>query len=593
MTAAVRALAHGAARHCWLLDSPYSVFRYRSAHGAVLGVASVEIGTGPTDAAAEVGRLSLLHPDAVLLLLGRARPARGTAGADVLVAELLLEPGRPGVRAHAARSSPDLAAVARRLARASAAPTGAPPGGRGGGVVVGATCADQAALAEAAEREPLVLAVEEQGHGFASALSGCGRMKRLVVCDLIDGAAGSAAAFGFAVLEEQLRLLQLEAPEHGGDAAEGLAGPVPGGDELSMAERASHWIDAVAADPPPLDDDGVSAAALARSDFLTVNSLFFYELAHEVVARVDDVSQTWAGRSLRAYGRECARAMASLCDVAPVPTGSPADMTVRFPIEEMLQRNAAGAAVMLSVPDAWRCLDSSVRNRILCALAGPVDGPHPPTEVGWLCLLALVSSGELAAPDRQRVARVVVSSSYDLLARVRVPLALVRDKALADLVSGVTARQDLAARYLYRDGTHLPGQLSAHDDYEVGRQLHTASRAGSHGAGEALSRANLARASAARRAGVLMAALLIDDRYLRLELPAGERRVLAASSLAGDLADVLALAAGRLPPPVGRGELAGYLAHDTVDRLQSLALELPGDEARLWAEFIGVLRQRV
>ena len=602
-TAAVRALAHGATRDCWLLDSPYSAFRFRSAHGAELDVACHEIGIGPTDAAAEVGRLSVLHPDAVLLLLGQARPARGTAGADLIVGELLVEPGVPGGRTQVVRASPDLAAVARRLSRAGAASNGSRA--RPGRAVVGALCRDEAALPEAGQRELPVLAIEEKGHGFASALSGSGRMKRLVVCDLrrnvdqqgdpissADG--GSAVAFAFAVLEEQLRLLDLEAPEHGPDPAEGLVDPVPAGDEeLSMAGRAAHWIDAVAVDPPPLEDDGVAAAAMARSDFLSVNSLFFYELVYEVAGRIDDVAQTWAGRSLRAYGRECARAMASLCDVAPVPAGSPADMTVRFPIEEMLQRSPVGAAVMLSVPEAWRCLDFSVRDRILCALSGPFAAPHPPTEIGWLCLLALVSARELAAADWQRVARAVVSSSYDLLARVRAPLPLVRDKALADLVSGVATRQDLAARYLYRDGARLSGQLSVRDDYEVGRQLHTASRAGSHGATEALARTNLTHASAARRAGVLMASLLIDDRYLRLELPAGERRVLAASSLAGDLADVLAIAAARLPPPVGSGELAGYLAHDTVDRLQSLALELPDDEALLWAEFVEVLRQRV
>lgn len=531
-TCAVLGFAAGAVRSGWLLDSPYSLFDHRLRTGASVSVASVEIGQGRASALAEVGRLSLLHPDALLLVLD-------TAGSgDSVVAS----------------GSASLVAVARRLARSAS-----------GRVVV----------------EPPADAPD---------LCSYGRMQHLV---LRGHAEAQPADVAFAVVDEQVRLLALE--------RDGLAdgSPVLGtaptdGPDRSMAQEATAWVDAVTAEPPMADrDDGAVGEALARSDFFAAGSLFFYELVYEVVTRIDDLSRTWSGRRLRSYARECARAMASVCDTAPVARGSPADMAVRFPVVEMLERNAAGAAVMLTTPAAWRCLDATTRDRVLTALCGPGDAPRPPSEVGWSCLLPLVEVGAFCPAEHKRMARVVACSSYDLLTLVRAPLSLALAKVLTDLGSGVPARQDLAARFLYRDAPALPGQLTGREDYAVGGPLHSAARAGSHGAAEALSRTNLAGTSVARRAGVLMAALFIDGRYLRLDLPAGERAVLAATSLTGDLAQVLEAGAGMLPSPVGAGELSGYLVHETADRLTELGDALAPDEAELWAGFVATLRARL
>lgn len=527
-TSAVLGFAAGAVSSGWQLDSPYSLFDFRSRTGASVSVASVEIGQGKASAVAEVGRLSLLHPDALLLVLDTA-----TSGDPVV-----------------ASGSASLVAVARRLARSGS-----------GRVVV----------------EPPAAAPD---------LCAYGRMQHLVL-------RGRAAHFAFAVVDEQRRLLALER-DGVADRSPVLGAAPTDGPDRSMAQEATAWVDAVTAEPPVAGrDDGAIGKALARSDFFAAGSLFFYELVYEVVTRIDDVSRTWSGRRLRSYARECARAMASVCDAAPVAPGSPADMAVRFPVAEMLERNAAGAAVMLTTPAAWRCLDLPTRDRVLAALCGPGDAPRPPSDVGWSCLLPLVEVGALCPAEHKRMARVVACSSYDLLTLVRAPLSLALAKVLTDLGSGVPARQDLAARFLYRDAPGLPGQLTGREDYAVGGPLHSAARAGSHGAAEALSRTNLAGTSVARRAGVLMAALFIDGRYLRLDLPAGERAVLAATSLTGDLAQVLEASAGMLPPPVGAGELSGYLVHETADRLAELDDALAPDEAELWAGFVATLRTRL
>lgn len=570
-TAAVLRFASGPVLQCLLFQTGYSVFDVRAADGPPVRVASVELSGDAAAVGTELRRLSVAHPDAVLLSIGvgvgAPDPGAASSVGDVLVGADIVD----GTRA--AHSSRDLVQIARQ---------------------VGAGCGAQPSWATA------VIGVERAGGACAQAWDAAGRMRRLMVrgaagqAEDREGGARAAAAFGFAVLDEQIRLSRLEREDIPGTdpLAPTTARPPVTDLHVALAEEVERWIDQVCADEELLADDA-AAAELAASDFFAANSLAAFELVLACAARVDDVAVTWAAQRLRAYGRSCAQAMASLCDVAPVPPGSPSDISVRFPVEAMLQRNPAGAAVMLSVPEAWRCLDDPARGRVLTGLSAGNDCARPPTEIGWRCLLDLAVGGELSDLESRQLDRTVRRSSYDLLAAVGIPFVLVVGKLLEDLNSAQRRRRDLAARFLYRDAGRLPGQLPDHLDYEVGRYVQHASRAGSGGADEALSRVNLMAAPIGRKAGVLMSALLIDDQYLRLEQPTRLRSVLAAASLAGDLPGVLSFATARLPPPVDDEALSLYLVQETRDRLSGLGRYLRPAEAARWSDFTTTLAQRI
>jgi hypothetical protein len=574
-TAAILRFASGPVLQCLLFQTGYSVFDFRAADGPPVRVASVELSGDAAAVGTELRRLSVAHPDAVLLSIGVGDPDPSAASSvgDVLVGADIVD----GTRT--AHSSRDLVQIARQV-----------EAGRG----------VQSGWATA------VIGAERAGGASAQAWDAAGRMRRLMVrgagsqagrtstAEDRERGARAAAAFGLAVLAEHIRLGRLERENiPGTDPLAPTTGRPPVTDlHVALAEEVERWIDQVCADEELLADDA-GAAELAASDFFAADSLAAFELVLAAAARVDDVARTWAAQRLRAYGRSCAQAMASLCDIAPVPPGSPSDISVRFPVEAMLQRNPAGAAVMLSVPEAWRCLDDPARGRVLTGLSAGNDCARPPTEIGWRCLLDLAEGGELSDLESRQLDRTVRRSNYDLLAAVGIPFVLVVGKLLEDLNSAQRRHRDLAARFLYREAARLPGQLPYHLDYEVGRYVQHASRAGSGGADEALSRANLMAAPTARKAGVLMSALLIDDQYLRLEQPTRLRSVLAAASLAGDLPGVLSLATDRLPPPVDDEALSLYLVQETRDRLSGLGRYLRPDEAALWCDFTTTLAQRI
>lgn len=579
-TAAVRGSAHGPLAESFLFDKSYAVFEYASADGTRLRVASAEISTGATAAAGEVRRLAVAHPGAVLLFVGITGASGDLSTGDVIAGQSIVSVADPRLSRQGVRSGPlahssrDMVQIARKVA-----------------------CSDVAGTDHARSLERKTRAVVGQvacGEALVQAVGSSGRSKRLVIRG-ISGEAGkgsapeeqaaaarAAAAFGFTVLDEYVRLLRLD---RGTSLDEELAATTPAPHSADLSAQAGAYIDRICLEENLLPDNNAAAARLAASDFAAASSFLAYELVCAAAARIDDVGRTWAADRLRAYGRECARGMAGLCDSAPVEPGSPADIAVRFPVEQMLASHPSGAAVMLSVPEAWRCLDEAARGRVLTCLSGTPNSPRPPTEIGWRCLLDLVDSGDLTPAEAQRIARVVARSSYDLLALVRAPLTLLAEKLFDDLASGVFGRQSLAARFLYREADRLPGQLPEHGDYELGQHLQHAARAGSPGADEALSRSALVTASPARKAGVLMATLLIDDRYLRLELPWRAGIVLGAASLAGDLREVLALAAARLPEPVDEDLLSGYVAQEIWDMLRGLAPVLRADEAALWEGF--------
>ena len=580
-TLAVRSFAHGPVVQSSLYDKPYAVFEYESAGGTRLRVASAEISAGAMAAVGEVRRLAVAHPQAVLLFVGITGLSGDLSPGDVIAAERMVsvaEPkaSRPDVHSHplAAHSSRDMVQIARKVARSD--------------------------FAEAHHARALLRttgAVVGQigcGESLRQAVGSSGRSKRLVIRGVSGErdkasapgeqapAAQAAAAFAFTVLDEYVRLLRLE---RGTSLDEELAAATVAPHSEDLSEQAGAYIDQICSEKNLLPDNDAAAARLAASDFAAASSFFSYELVYAASARIDDVGRTWAADRLRAYGRECARGMAGLCDSAPVTPGSPADIAVRFPVEEMFAHHPSGAAVMLSVPEAWRCLAEPIRGRVLTCLSGTPNSPRPPTEIGWRCLLDLVDSGDLTLAETQRIARVVARSSYDLLAQVQAPLTLLAEKLFDDLASGVFGRQSLAARFLYREAYRLPGQLPEHADYGLGQYLQHAARAGSPGADEALARSALATASPARKAGVMMATLLIDDRYLRLELPWRAGIVLGAASLAGDLREVLAVATARLPAPVDEDLLSGYVAQEIWDMLRGLAPVLRADEAALWEGF--------
>lgn len=579
-TVAVRSFAHGPMAESFLYDKPCAVFEYESADGTRLRMASAEISSGATAAAGEVRRLAAAHPAAVLLFVGVTGASGDLSTGDVIVGQSIVSVADPrlsrqGVRAGPlANSSREMVQIARKVACSDVDGT------------------DHARLLRCRTRA--VVGQVGCGEDVVQAVVSSGRSKRLVIRG-ISGEAGkgsapdeqvaaarAAAAFGFTVLDEYVRLLRLE---RGTSLDEELSVAAAAPHSADLCAQAGAYIDQVCSEEELLPDNDAAAARLAASDFAAASSFLSYELVQAAAARIDDVGRTWAADRLRAYGRECARGMAGLCDSAPVEPGSPADIAVRFPVEQMLVHHPSGAAVMLSVPQAWRCLDEPTRGRVLTCLSGPPNSPRPPTEIGWRCLLDLVESGDLTLAEAQRIARVVARSSYDLLALVRAPLTLLADKLFDDLASGVFVRQSLAARFLYREADRLPGQLPEHGDYALGQHLQHAARAGSPGADEALSRSALVPASPARKAGVLMATLLIDDRYLRLELPRRAGIVLGAASLAGDLREVLALAAARLPEPVDEDLLSGYVAQEIWDLLRGLAPVLRADEAALWERF--------
>lgn len=578
--AAVRSFAHGPMSASCLFDRTYSIFTYESEDGTRLRVASAELSRGATAAATEVRRLSVAHPGALLLFVGLTGAGQDPTSGDVIVGERIVDEGeRHGVRAGplTAHSTRDMVQIATKVADSYFA---------------------ESRHARALTREArAVVGQLACGEALVQAVGSAGRMRRLVICGMSDEvdpdrapddqaqAAQAAAAFAFTVVEEHLRLVRLErgrCPE-----TELAADNAEGGDVAAQAEA---YLDQICAEKHLLPADDAAVIYLAASDFAAASSFFAYELVYAASARIDDVARTWAAARLRAYARGCARGMASLCDVAPVRPGSPADIAVRFPVEEMLQHHPSGAAVMLSVPEAWRCLDDTARGRVLTCLSGTSNSPRAPTEIGWHCLLDLVQDGDLTVAETERIARVVAHSSYDLLALVQAPLTLIAGKLFDDLASGVFGRQSLAARFLYREAGGLRGQLPAHVDYELGQYLQHAARAGSPGAGEALTRSALATVSPARKAGVLMATLLIDDRYLRLELPQRAGVVLGAASLAGDLPEVLVHARARLPQPVDEDMLSGYVAQEIWDMLRDVSLALRPEEAARWESFIARLR---
>ncbi len=612
---AVQSFASGPIVEGFIMDTLYSIFDYRAYDGTVLRVACSEVGDGNVAAAAEVGRVSMAHPKAILLFVGIAGAFKDLSIGDVIAGEDIIYTATSKIskkgklfRPKAAASARDLVQVARMISRKNfhamphAAQLKIPPK-----AIVGQIASGEELVKTEGYREELGLrvssavAIEMEGYGFAQAASTSGRMRCLVVRGISDAAnegkndadhanaSQAAAAFAFTVLDELIRLHRIE---HGNDPVQELVGVTPPQASAPGDQPAADWVERLATDEDLLPDTNEGVAARAATDFASAMAKgelsYIHNLTLALVDRIDDSSVTWAARRLRAYGRELARGMAGACD-ADAAAGSQDDLMVKFPIDEMLQQNLTGAGVMLSRPEVWPQLDDTAKRRVLSGLMGTATEPRVPTETGWRCLVALWEGGCLEA-DTERVQSALHLTSYELLLAASVPLPLVQVKLAADLETGNFSRQNAAARFLYRDAGKLPGSLDESTDVELGRSLERAARGNANGAVEALGRSNLASMSSARRAGVLLGALFFDNSILRMEMPETERVVLAASSVAGDLAEVLTIAQARLPPVSRETDVDATFAERLWAAIVDLGSDLGAEDQAVWNDFLTALR---
>ena len=268
-----------------------------------------------------------------------------------------------------------------------------------------------------------------------------------------------------------------------------------------------------------LDDDRSQVEDLARRVADSNNDSALTDLLRQVGVALGNNPGALIWRRLFWFGRQLVRSAG-----ARLP---------EWHLEESVKAAPFGMAVLLTEPTVWSRCPVGARRRCLTALLGPPDNPRPPDPLTVSLLAPLLRAGAVNDSEAARVQSSFDLAPLDLLIANGVTLDMLTPRILADLDSGYFARQNTAARFLYKLPPAVADQpVHPNLDFSLGAKLveATIGTYPSFGAEEAMAWSYVSAWSPSRLAGGLWAAVVNPDgRYLRISTSPHLPKLIAAA----------------------------------------------------------------